>query len=105
MLAEQFRADLKDAMRTGDTGRRDEIRGLLAMLQSETQAKLDRELRVQGLLADAADVELTPEQAARAERLRAESELSEEEARGVLQLRAKQHRQSIEAFQKGNRTD
>ena len=43
-LRDRLSADLKDAMRSGETVRRDEIRGLLAVLQSERQSKLARTL-------------------------------------------------------------
>lgn len=92
-------------MRAGDTVRRDEIRGLLAALQAERQAKLTRTLDKQGLILRDESASLTSEQAAQVERLRAETDLSEEEAQAVLQTRVKQHRQSIEGFQRGNRTD
>ena len=49
-LLEHLNADLKDAMRAGDTLRRDEIRGVIAMLRAEQQAKLKRTLEAQGLI-------------------------------------------------------
>ena len=47
---ERLTADLKDAMRAGETVRRDEIRGVIAMLKAEQQAKLTRALGKQGLI-------------------------------------------------------
>src|SRR5207248_3301650 len=49
-LLERLTADLKDAMRAGDALRRDEIRGLIAMLKAEQQSKLTRVLSKQGLI-------------------------------------------------------
>ena len=49
-LAERLNADLKQAMRAGDTVRRDEIRGVLAMLNAEQQTKLTGALSRAGLI-------------------------------------------------------
>src|SRR5688572_7667860 len=103
-LVERLTADLKDAMRASDALRRDEIRGLLAMLRAEQQAKLTRALGHQGLILHGDDA-LTPEQQAEADRLRAESGLSADEVQSVVLQRVKQHRQSIDGFSKGNRPD
>jgi uncharacterized protein len=104
-LLEQLNADLKDAMRAGDTTRRDELRGLIAMLKSEQQTKLTRQLSKRGLILQGDNVSLTPEQEAEVDRIRAGSALSEDEEQSVLLQRVKQHRQSIEGFTKGNRAD
>jgi uncharacterized protein YqeY len=103
-LLEQLNADLRDAMRAGDALRRDEIRGLLAMLKSEQQSKLTRTLSEQGLILEEGQ-DLSPEQVASAERLRATTALSEAEQQAVLVQRVVQHRQSIDAFKKGQRAD
>jgi uncharacterized protein len=104
-LLERLNADLKDAMRAGDATRRDEIRGLLAMLKAEQQAKLTRSLSRQGLILQGENAALTPEQEVEVERLRAASDLSHDEEQAVLLQRVKQHRQSIDGFLKGNRAD
>src|SRR5712691_4954865 len=105
-LLEQLNADLKDAMRSGDTLRRDEIRGVIAMLRAEQQSKLKRTLEGQGLiLEDSLDVALSPEQQVEIDRIRATNALDEAEEQAVLVQRVVQHRQSIEAFKKGNRDD
>ena len=49
-LIERLNADLKEAMRGGDAVRRDEIRGLIAMLKTEQQSKLTRMLAREGLI-------------------------------------------------------
>jgi uncharacterized protein YqeY len=103
-LLEQLQADLKHAMRAGDALRRDEIRGLLAMLKAEQQSKLTRTLSERGLLLDESQ-QLTPAQASEAERVRASTSLSDEEQQAVLVQRVVQHRQSIDAFRKGKRAD
>jgi uncharacterized protein len=103
-LFERLNTDLKEAMRAGQTTRRDEIRGLIAMLKAERQSKLTRTLEARGLLPHG-DVELTPEQQAEANRLRESTDLSDEEQEAVLLLRVKQHRQSIDGFVKGRRQD
>jgi uncharacterized protein YqeY len=103
-LLERLNADLKDAMRAGDALRRDEIRGLLAMLKSEQQSKLTRSLSAQGLILDEG-AQLSPEQAAAVDRVRGENALSDDEQQAILVQRVVQHRQSIDAFKKGNRDD
>jgi uncharacterized protein len=104
-LTETLSADLKDAMRAGDAVRRDEIRGLLAALKAESQAKLTRALAAQGLIVQGEEASLTPEQQAAVERVRASAGLSPEEEQAVLQQRAKQHRQAIDSFRAGRRAD
>ncbi len=104
-LQERLSADLKESMRAGDTTRRDEIRGLLAMLKTEQQAKLTRALARAGLILHGEDAVLSPEQQAEADRLRAQSGLTEDEERAILLQRVKQHQQSIDGFRKGNRPE
>src|SRR5918912_231674 len=95
-LVERLNADLKEAMRAGDATRRDELRGLMAMLKSEQQTKLTRELSKRGLILQGENASLTPEQQAEVERVRAASSLSADEEQAVLLQRVKQHRQSID---------
>jgi uncharacterized protein YqeY len=104
-LLERLNADLKDAMRAGDATRRDEIRGLIAMLKAEEQSKLTRTLNKQGLILHGEHVELSQEQQREVDRIRATSALSDDEQQAILLQRVKQHRQSIDAFKQGNRTD
>jgi uncharacterized protein YqeY len=104
-LLERLNADLKDAMRAGDALRRDEIRGLIAMLKTEQQAKLTRALARQGLILHGDNAELSPEQQAAVERVRSSTALGEDEEQAILLQRVKQHRQAIEGFTRGNRAD
>jgi uncharacterized protein YqeY len=109
-LLERLNADLKDAMRAADTVRRDEIRSLLAQIKSEQQVKLTRALGERGLLLGLDTAEdggqvLSPEQEAEIATVRASSGLTEDEVQAVLIQRVVQHRQSIDAFKKGNRVD
>ena len=105
-LLEQLNADLKDAMRSGDTLRRDEIRGMIAMLRAEQQAKLKRTLEGQGLiLEDSEGAQLSAEQQAAIDRIRAANALDQAEEQAILVQRVVQHRQSIEAFKTGKRDD
>jgi uncharacterized protein YqeY len=103
-LLEQLNADLKEAMRAGETVRRDEIRGLIAMLKTEQQTKLTRSLTTHGLILPD-NVALSAEQQAEIDQVRATTSLSGDEEQAILLQRAKQHRQSIEAFTRGQRTD
>lgn len=68
-----IRAQLTAAMKSGDTGRRDALRLLVAALHNA--------------------------------RIAAGAELDDEQATQVLQREAKQRRESIEEFRKGNRED
>jgi uncharacterized protein YqeY len=104
-LLERLNADLKEAMRAGDAIRRDEIRGVIAMLKAETQSKLTRTLTKQGLILHGDNAELSPEQQQEVDRLRAGTALSEDEEQAILLQRVKQHRQSIDAFVQGKRAD
>jgi uncharacterized protein YqeY len=104
-LLERLTGDLKDAMRAGDAVRRDEIRGLLAMLKAEQQAKLTRTLSKQGLILHGDNAVLSPEQQAEIDRLRATVKLSDDEEQAMLAQRVKQHRQSIDGFRQGKRDD
>jgi uncharacterized protein len=104
-LLDRLNADLKEAMRAGETVRRDEIRGVIAMLKAEAQSKLTRTLSKQGLILHGDNAELSPEQQREVDRLRATSGLSDDEEQAVLLQRVKQHRQSIEAFEQGKRGD
>jgi len=104
-LHERLSADLKDAMRAGDALRRDEIRGLISMLKAEQQSKFTRALSKAGLILQGEEGNLSPEQQAHVDRLRAASNLSDDEEQDILLQRVKQHRQSIDSFVKGNRAD
>ena len=104
-LLERLNSDLKDAMRAGETVRRDEIRGLISMLKAEAQTKLTRTLSKQGLILHGDNAELSPEQQREVDRLRATIALGEDEEQSILLQRVKQHRQSIDAFVQGKRTD
>lgn len=104
-LIEQLTADLKDAMRAGDATRRDEIRGLLAMLKAEQQTKLTRTLARQGLILHGDNAVLSAEQQAEIDRLHASVALNDDEEQAILAQRVKQHRQSIDGFLKGKRDD
>jgi uncharacterized protein YqeY len=104
-LLERLTADLKDAMRAGDATRRDEIRGLLAMLKAEQQSKLTRTLSKQGLILHGENAELSADQQREIDRLRATVALSDDEEQAILAQRVKQHRQSIDGFRQGKRAD
>ena len=104
-LLERLNADLKDAMRAGDATRRDEIRGVVAMLKAEQQSKLTRALAEQGLLLHDESATLSADQQAEIDRLRATTALSDDEEQAILLQRVKQHRQSIDGFLKGKRPD
>src|SRR3979411_3235986 len=104
-LLERLTGGLKEAMRAGDSLRRDEIRGLMAMLKAEQQTKLTRTLSKQGLILHGDNAVLSPEQQAEIDRLRATVALSADEEQAILAQRVKQHRQPIDGFRQGKRDD
>jgi uncharacterized protein YqeY len=104
-LLERLNADLKDAMRAANAMRRDEIRGLIAQLKAEQQAKLTRQLAKQGLILHGDNAVLSADQQVEVDRLRATSSLNDDEEQAVLAMRVKQHRQSIDGFRQGKRDD
>jgi uncharacterized protein YqeY len=104
-LLERLNADLKDAMRAGDATRRDEIRGLIAMLKGEQQTKLTRTLSRQGLILHGDNAVLSAAQQTEIDRLRATVAITDDEEQAILAQRVKQHRQSIDGFRQGKRDD
>ena len=76
-IAEQVEADLKDAMRAGDTARRDALRLLRAAVKN---AEIDRRSGTGGAMQDS-------------------------DVRAVIQKQIKQRHDSVEQFRKGNRED
>ncbi|MCA1644481.1 MAG: GatB/YqeY domain-containing protein, partial [Chloroflexi bacterium] len=93
-LLDRLTTDLKDAMRSADAVRRDEIRGLIAQLKAEQQAKLTRQLSKHGLIMHDDKAVLSAAQQAEIGRLRGNLTLSADEEQAVLATRVKQHRQS-----------
>jgi hypothetical protein len=95
MLQEQLLADLKTAMREGDTTRVEAIRMLRAAIFNE-----ELDLQRQELESRLAQGQNVPEDAAIPRR-----PLSDEQALQVVERLVKRHRDSIEQFQKGGRRD
>ena len=81
-LKDRLAGELKDAMRSGDALRRDVLRGLLTAISNSEIARVN-----------------TKDPSASRE------ELTDEQTIDVIQKQAKQRRESIEEFQKANRTD
>lgn len=78
-IKDKLNEDLKNAMRAGDTARRDALRMLLAAIKQGEVDTLDPQKRAGGLTDD--------------------------EIIGILQREAKRRRESIEQYTKGNRPD
>jgi uncharacterized protein YqeY len=98
-LKQRLEDDLKTAMRSGETLRRDTLRFLLAAIQSEEKARLGA--AVDKLVAEG------KEEAARAAWLAQHKPgyLDDVAVTDVLTKQAKMRRDSIEAFRKGERPD
>lgn len=98
-MKQRLESDLRAAMKSGDTSRRDTLRFLLAAIQREgvdrLQAAIDR------LIAEGKDE--AARQAYVAEHR--PSELDDAGVQDVLQKQAKMRRDSIDAFRKGDRPE
>ena len=81
-LKERLASDLKDAMRAGDAVRRDVLRSLLTAINNTEIASVDVE--TEGASRQA---------------------LAEKDVLDVVEMQAKQRRQSIHEYRKGNRAD
>lgn len=95
-LRDQFRQDLKEAMREGEDTRKSTIRLLLSAINAAEIEK--RSAFVESQQAKGVDLEnLTPDDA--------QVTLTEEEVLAVVQKQAKQRRDSIAEFKKAGRED
>jgi len=98
-LKQRLESDLKAAMRSGETLRRDTVRFLLAAIQTEEKARLGA--AVDTLVAEGKDE--SSRQAWLAQNK--PGELDDVAVTDVLTKQAKMRRDSIEAFRKGERHD
>jgi len=98
-LKQRLESDLKSAMRSGETLRRDTVRFLLAAIQTEEKARLGA--AVDKLVAEGKDE--TARQAWLAENK--PGDLDDVAVTEVLTKQAKMRRDSMEAFRKGERPD
>jgi uncharacterized protein YqeY len=98
-LKQRLESDLKAAMRSGETLRRDTVRFLLAAIQTEEKARLGA--AVDKLVAEGKDE--TARQAWLAQNK--PGDLDDVAVTDVLTKQAKMRRDSIEAFRKGDRPD
>src|SRR5207253_4173018 len=98
-LKQRLESDLKAAMRSGETLRRDTVRFLLAAIQTEEKARLGA--AVDKLVAEGKDE--TARQAWLAQHK--PGDLDDAAVTEVLMKQAKMRRDSIEAFRKGERPD
>ena len=98
-MKQRLESDLKSAMRSGETLRRDTVRFLLAAIQTEEKARLGA--AVDKLVAEGKDE--TARQAWLAQHK--PSDLDDVAVTDVLNKQAKMRRDSIEAFRKGERPD
>jgi uncharacterized protein len=98
-MKQRLESDLRAAMKSGDTSRRDTLRFLLAALQREGVDRL--QATIERLIAEGKD------EAARQEYLAAHhpSDLDDAAVQDVLQKQAKMRRDSIDAFKKGDRPE
>ena len=98
-MKQRLESDLRAAMRSGDTFRRDTLRFLLAAMQREGADRL--QATIERLSAEGKDE--GARQAYIAEHR--PSELDDTGVQDVLQKQAKMRRDSIEAFRKGDRPE
>lgn len=98
-MKQRLESDLRAAMKSGDTSRRDTLRFLLAAIQREGVDRL--QATIERLSAEGKDE--TARQAHVAEHR--PSDLDDVAVLEVLQRQAKMRRDSIEAFKKGERPE
>ena len=98
-LKTRLEEDLKAAMRSGDTTRRDTLRFALAAIQREGVDR--RQAAVDKLIADGK----SESERASALAEKDPSEIDEAAIQDVLQKQAKMRRDSIDAFRKGGRSE
>ena len=104
-LKEKLSDDLKQAMRGGDTVRREVIRQALAAVQKaegERRATLAKSALAKAGAAAGAEPELTETDIAA---IAKQSLLTDSDVLGVLAKEARQRQESIVAFKQGNRPD
>lgn len=98
-MKQRLESDLRAAMKSGDTSRRDTLRFLLAAIQREgvdrLQATIER-LSTEGKDEASRQTYITEHRP---------SDLDDVAVQDVLQKQAKMRRDSIEAFRKGDRPD
>jgi len=102
-LEEQLANDLKEAMRAGDTVRRDVIRYLRAALKNALIARVQVSEYPATEDEDGLPIEGAADSVTRAPER--DEPLSEEEELAVLQAQIKQRQDAIEQFQRAGRTD
>jgi uncharacterized protein YqeY len=98
-LKQRLESDLKSAMRSGETLRRDTVRFLLAAIQTEEKARLGA--AVDKLVAEGKDETVRQSWLAQHK----PGDLDDAAVTDVLTKQAKMRRDSMEAFRKGERPD
>jgi uncharacterized protein len=107
-LKEKLTEDLKQAMRGGDTVRREVIRQALASIQKaegDRRAALSKAALAKLPRPSSTAAELPQLTEADVATIAAQSALSDSDVLGVVQKEARQRQESIQAFKQGNRPD
>jgi uncharacterized protein YqeY len=103
-LKDKLNNDLKQALRSGETTKRNVIRLVLAAVNNaETTKKV--KLTSDKAMLDAFEKETPEKQKSITDEITRKSQLSNEEVIGIIQKEFRQRQESITAFKQGNRPD
>ena len=103
-LKEKLSTDLKLAMKSGDTTKRNVIRLVLAAVNNAETAKKVK-LTSDKAMLDAFEKEIPEKQKIITDEISRKSPLTDEEVIGIIQKEFRQRQESITAFKQGNRPD
>ena len=103
-LKDKLNNDLKQAMKSGETTKRNVIRLVLAAVNNAETAKKVK-LTSDKTMLDAFEKETPEKQKSITDEISKKSQLSSEEVIGIIQKEFRQRQESITAFKQGNRPD
>jgi uncharacterized protein YqeY len=103
-LKDKLNNDLKQAMKSGETTKRDVIRLVLAAVNNAETAKKVK-LTSDKAMLDAYEKETPEKQRSITDEISEKSKLTDAEVIGIIQKEFRQRQESITAFKQGNRLD
>jgi uncharacterized protein len=103
-LKDKLNNDLKQALKSGETTKRNVIRLVLAAINNAETAKKVK-LTSDKAMLDAYEKETPEKQKSIAEEISQKSQLTDAEIIGIVQKEFRQRQESIAAFKQGNRPD
>jgi uncharacterized protein YqeY len=103
-LKDKLNNDLKQALRSGETTKRNVIRLVLAAINNAETAKKVK-LTSDKAMLDAYEKETPERQKSITDEISQKSQLNDAEIIGIIQKESRQRQESITAFKQGNRPD